>query len=1292
MAELLKTKSLIWVAGAALTLRTIQLCLAVADEPGGLIRAILGTAFCLLILYRSQAPREAEADSDEDSAARSTRMATVMAVVSSLAVVGGLILHIRQVEWLGMLMLTYAAGLIALPRWQSKTLARALFVLYWINPLPGQIEGAARLTMQRLSTSGAEWLLHIVNLPAWADGLVLQTAATVVEIPQACSGMRTAITVLMCALGIALVFGFKRREMTLFALLGVAQGLIMNAARIALVAKLSGEAEAANVKQMIHDSTGILMIAAVLLLQTEAAVWHRLLRRQWLRYRQRKREGRRWCGTAVNVAYRLLGFGFVALLIACVAYAGYKRRPSHRAAMIVGVIENAGADDLESAQRAAMRAIEICPEHEAANLALVRILLARGKHTEALNHLDTSRLEAGSLEAIVLRAATLAESDRLDEAARLLSRLPPDQRQHPIIAMTLAQIALRNDNLSAVKPNLQLASRDRFLAARVRACFPYLAARGQWQTIVDSDPAVPHHDAALLRTALTAHLLLCRFNEAHALMAENRTLWETDPSFLQPLATLAMRSGNDTWREVFAQTLSGTIDQLSAEQLIEHAETCLKMELYTVAWEAILCVQKRDSEHPGPFLLAAVLPREWAKLPTFMSPSVPQQNDDRTMTREELLNTCLTRIAAKSAAGQIPRPMAMMRVRVYAMLGQYDDAQHELDRIEKDYAGENGDLVPRRAGLYYAQQRWDRAYELLRQTDAATATLDLPTREMLVRSALQLGLGLPALIYAEDSAVRLPTEARTAALLAQVWSRFGFHEDALFILDPDGKAPPSPGLAVLLEKTGRIIEADTMRRRLGIDEQRKAERLNPSGKVPPAERVMQWVAPPAPTKTEPIVASFRNHAERTVSPYVKRLHEQTAAWYAASKPPDPTTALKQWAAFGRDPLERAAALDRLARLQTEAGDKMAALGTVERAIEILPGAALLWRMRVALTGGDEAVVLEASDSCPNDPVLWLARLVNVVRGEAPQDTVDGLVASAVTRGAYSPGTFVRAGNFLLKNGYESAAVVAARHAQDHARGFLPAHSLAMQCAETIGDPVWAMQSALQAADMAIGPTPYLRAFARTAMKHNPDDPALVTALQTLVKTPPNRPQWRERLAAVLFRRGDYRQAQRVLAPLAEPGRYAPSPGMAIVAAESHRRTGAYRAAVGILVRALTRHPESVSLLNNLIFTLQENESTRSKALELLPRLLRHEPSASLHDTAALVYRRSGMMDEAVEQINNALILLKEDDPSWPVIMFHAFELAEERGDENVTEKLLTQLRDSGKTDGLTTAEVRRIGR
>ncbi|MBL7077018.1 MAG: archaeosortase/exosortase family protein [Kiritimatiellae bacterium] len=1297
MPKLLKTENLIWLAGAALALRTLQLCLAVMDEPGGLIRAVLGTAFCLLVLYRAEPPRH-KTEAEEESAAKRTRVAVTLATISTAGILVGLVFGVRHFEWLGMLVLTYACGRFSLPRWQSRALARALFVLYWINPLPGQIEGAVRLGMQRLSASGAEWLLHIINIPAWADGLVLHTGATVVEIPQACSGMRTAITVLMCALGIALAFGFKRREMTAFAVLGVFQGLLLNILRIALVTKLSGEASSASVKQLIHDSTGALMIAAVLLLQAEAALWHHWLRRRWLMYLDRRRKGRRWRGSFGNVFHRLLGLGVLILLLLSVAFAIYKRRPSHRAVMIIGAVENVTADELESAERAIRRSLEIAPESEPGRQALVRILVARGKHDEALAELDRAGLPADKPEMAMLRAAAFAGRGEYSEASRILEALPAGLQRHPGIAITLAQIGVQNGDVATVKTNVRLAAVSRPLASRVRSCFSFLAAHRQWETIVEAESTVAHNDPAVLRTSILAHVLLCRFSKAGDLLARNRTLWQENPDFVKLLATMAEQTGMAAWKDAFAETLVASYPSLSPDELVPYVETCLQLDMVETAWQTITTIHDQDPDHPGPCLLAGAIPAGWDRLPIRRNSVAPPIEGNAAARRTGYLVACLARIDAKAKDGLVPREMALMRVRALTLLQRFEEAQKELGRIETAYAGNTADLVPRRARLFFAQHKWDEAYEYLRQTDAATASPDPLTREMLVRAALRMGLGMPALLYAEGSTAHLPSAPQAGRLLAMVWEHFGYDEDALYSLDPQGTAPPSPHLAGLLEKTGRLVAADNVRRNLNMLQAAEGERKNRDGVVPPAERVIAWTDPAEDESSSSRAADWaRQRAESTGSPFLHNMGTLTAAWHAlrtgsidADVGGEMTA--ERWLAAGRDAIEQATALHRLAHLQAAANQREAAARTVREALRLVPDSALLWRMLIALEGGARDVVLDARRQCPGDPDIWLARLIGMVQMAASQDNAATYVDEAARRNAYSIGTFVRAGDYLLRRGYPRAAGRAAHHAQDHARGFMPAYALAVRCAEEAGDPMWAMQSALQGVDLASNPAPYLKAFTRSAMDHSPNDPALVRSLQFLMESNPEQPEWRERLGTVLFARGDHRHARVVLAPLSKSTGHFPSPGMSIVMAEAFRFTDAPAQAVSVLRAARDRHPDNVAILNNLVYTLQEEDLTLAEARGLLPELLAEGRSPSVHDTAALVYLRTGKLGLAAEHMEKALALVDPDSPSWPLITFHAADLVEAQGDKTGARRLRASIKGRGATQGLTDAQLRRLGR
>ncbi|MDA0578761.1 MAG: archaeosortase/exosortase family protein, partial [Verrucomicrobia bacterium] len=159
-------------------------------EQHGAVRFVLGTLFAALILCRGKPPKAS-------APARRPLLLAMVGACGALAAIGGIVFKVYQVEWLGIVLLLYACLRWSLADRFAGDIARALVVLYWVHPLPAQIFGPLQLAMQQWSIAGAEWVLHGFNIRVWADGLYLYAGYDVIGVPESCSGMRTALSVLL---------------------------------------------------------------------------------------------------------------------------------------------------------------------------------------------------------------------------------------------------------------------------------------------------------------------------------------------------------------------------------------------------------------------------------------------------------------------------------------------------------------------------------------------------------------------------------------------------------------------------------------------------------------------------------------------------------------------------------------------------------------------------------------------------------------------------------------------------------------------------------------------------------------------------------------------------------------------------------------------------------------------------------------------------------------------------------------------------------------------------------------
>ena len=334
------------------------------------VRAALGAVFSLLVLVRRKRP-------DTDLMLPGFA-APVLALLGTLFFVGGIIFDVHQFHWLGFLLVIGGCLLWTLPPIYYRDIFLSLFLFYWVYPLPSQIFGPLQLLMQRVSVAGSEWLLHCLNVRVWADEMVLRTGFATFEVPQACSGMRTAVTVLLCALGAGVLLRFRWYELIVLITFGLAQVLMFNVLRISSIVVMSSGRPADWGTTFLHDTLGILLLITIIVVQLEALLWNIY------------RSARPSLATMTNAFYSprriAIRWSVVAVIVlftvGAVAFAAYKRRPCHRAMMISTVanrLVQAGPNSYENAQKAAAMAARLLPSDYDLQTDFIQTLLLRKK-------------------------------------------------------------------------------------------------------------------------------------------------------------------------------------------------------------------------------------------------------------------------------------------------------------------------------------------------------------------------------------------------------------------------------------------------------------------------------------------------------------------------------------------------------------------------------------------------------------------------------------------------------------------------------------------------------------------------------------------------------------------------------------------------------------------------------------------------------------------------------------------------------------------------------------------------
>lgn len=1260
-----------------------------------------GMAFAALVVFRRAAPRESMGPSGV-ALARTAGGGTVLSVA-------GLVGDVHQFHWLGVLLLVYAGLRWSLPERAGQNLAAALFVLYWAHPLPGTLFGRVQLGLQHVSVYGAEWILHAFNVPVWADGIFLRTGERVFEVPEACSGMNTTMIVVVCALGAgALVQLSAARRLVLMGA-GFIQVLALNGLRIALMVAASRGKPADWSVTYIHDSTAVLMVLMIAVIQAEAVVWARYGEpfATWLRIR-RARRAKRWTfSRPTDLVRPQLEIGIILALAAAVllgtVFMIARRRPEHRARMVATVASDLARADLSQAERAARAAARLVPGNREYRMLVARIELTRGRYSAALEDLRAMEPVPRDPAAIQLVAWGLLGAGQLEEAHRLLGRLSHEQATHPGVAICSAELAVRRDDPEGAASNVVYASAWPILTERVRRTYPFLARHGQWGAIARSASSAPYRDAGEFRIMLAALMAGDDFPSLARLLASNRALWCGKPDFLPHLQELALRGPDPRWQQVYADSLAEALPGLGADALAASCESCFLMARPDLAWPVFRRLAVMDASHPALTLIPARFADAWFVFQGSAAEGATAATgvqDLRPLLRlvgdqppwKRLLES--VPLGTLMLAGPEGRPVASwtkagldelsrreksgtISYDQYALYGrslqwaqQDTEALAVLDRMEKLYPERIVEILSSRAKIHRAHSDWQSLYEILRRIRSLRPNLDPSLQLTLTETLARLDMGVCALEYALEAAERQPASRAWSAVLASIWEQFGHAEESLYALRTLPKLPPSPSVASLLWRTGRYAQACQMYGQLGMarDAARKPVAL-PA--LPPAESVLEWPhreGGASPFEIDELDARIRGDK----SPFLRALHVLTRDW-ASGRDRQRLLDPSLWRQAGRDRLEQVTALHRLAFLAAEAGDRVVSARALDEGLQLMPNARLLWRMRIAIARGDAKVVAAARAACPRDADIWLAEVAVCLRSRQVAAAA-ALLREACAGDRYSPATLVRAGRALLRAGDAASAAMAADQVLERSNDYLPACLLGLDAAVALNDAERGVPLALRTAPLAPDPLPFFEIAVRLGMSRADGQLALTPALEALVAGEPANPEWSLRLGTVYFNEGLYDQARHSFRRwMLAPPRGIPS-GVLIMMAESARGSGDLAQSVMILREAYRRYPHDLHVVNSLAYTLAQSPTTALEARQFLPLLLAAAPTASVLDSIAVIRLRSGEVDAARGPTQEALAKLKPGDPHWREIYLNAAESECALGHVAEAERLLKRAR------------------
>ena len=165
-----------------------------------------------------------------------------------------------------------------------RALAFPLFLLFFMVPIPAVIYSRITFPLQILASRLADAALNLFSIPVIREGNVLELANKKLNVVEACSGIRSLLSLTFLALVYGYFFEKKNWVRTVLFFSTIPIAIIANGSRVTLTAILTQVREDL-AEGFFHEAQGwvIFMVALVILI-----FWHQILNRTILLVNSRR--------------------------------------------------------------------------------------------------------------------------------------------------------------------------------------------------------------------------------------------------------------------------------------------------------------------------------------------------------------------------------------------------------------------------------------------------------------------------------------------------------------------------------------------------------------------------------------------------------------------------------------------------------------------------------------------------------------------------------------------------------------------------------------------------------------------------------------------------------------------------------------------------------------------------------------------------------------------------------------------------------------------------------------------
>ena len=149
-----------------------------------------------------------------------------------------------------------------------KKYAWELFLLLFMLPIPSRLYASITLPLQLGVTKMSFFVLQLLGIPVCREGNIIQLANTTLEVVNACSGLRSILSIIVLSFIIS-CFAFRRTwQRLLLIILAIPLAMLSNLIRVTVIALFAQHGNVMFVDGTAHVMLGIGLFALSLLLLT----------------------------------------------------------------------------------------------------------------------------------------------------------------------------------------------------------------------------------------------------------------------------------------------------------------------------------------------------------------------------------------------------------------------------------------------------------------------------------------------------------------------------------------------------------------------------------------------------------------------------------------------------------------------------------------------------------------------------------------------------------------------------------------------------------------------------------------------------------------------------------------------------------------------------------------------------------------------------------------------------------------------------------------------------------------